>query len=100
MYDNCWICSGWREQTFKWKEEHSPGNAGFVYLHADFDGFKGVLMGNSNEKSLKLTRAIPNQFVKYFFTVNDKPEIQANLPERSYIGALNKVIFHLESAGQ
>ena len=52
---------------------------GPVYLHIDFENYKGIYIGDSNNNKLVFKRMIPNKYIKFFFTVDGKPYYADNI---------------------
>jgi len=65
--DNCWICEGWEEHKFVARSEEAP-----VYLHFDFDGFKGDLMFEEGSQWHCVHRMVPPGSHSYFFSYNGR----------------------------
>jgi hypothetical protein len=59
--DNCWICNQWQEHVFDWVagESNEEANFGAVYIHFDFEDYKGQFIGDITEDNLSLTRVLP-----------------------------------------
>ncbi len=57
----CWICDGWREVSFNFPNDNYP-----MFVHCEFEDYEGFFMNKYNE----LSRMVPPQTFKYFFTNN------------------------------
>ncbi len=51
-------------------ESNEVANFGAVYIHFDFEDYKGQFIGDITEDNLSLTRVLPMQYSEYVYTVN------------------------------
>lgn len=66
----CWICEGWKEIEFTWvNTDPSLVDPDPVYLHLDFDDWKGDLMLKKTDNVYSSTRMCPPGKIKFFFTI-------------------------------
>jgi hypothetical protein len=66
----CWICEGWKEVEFTWANtDPSLPDPEPVYLHLDFDDFKGDLLLKKADNIYSSTRMCPPGKIKFFFTI-------------------------------
>ena len=114
--DNCWICEGWRQETF----EFTPGvssdlpdgadeHDAFVpiYLHLDQDDFRADLMlpqdpDASKVKYISTRMVAPGKSHRYFFSIAGKTYIakdQASKTQRPAVKAVNSLGLPSEEAG-
>ena len=66
----CWICEGWREVEFTWANtDPSLIDPEPVYLHLDFDEWRGDLMLKKADNVYSSTRMCPPGNIKFFYTI-------------------------------
>jgi hypothetical protein len=65
--DNCWVCEGWSDYAF---ELRSPVLGGEVYIHFEFEGYKGEQLRQKQAGIYKTHRMIPPGVHKYFYSFN------------------------------
>ena len=66
----CWICEGWKEVEFTWTNtDPTLVDPEPVYLHLDFDEWKGDLMLKKTDTVYSSIRMCPPGNIKYFFTI-------------------------------
>jgi hypothetical protein len=61
MEDFCWICNEWQEVTFQWFPGYSNEDAicGPVFLHINFENYRGIFIGDSNSTKIIFKRMVP-----------------------------------------
>lgn len=90
----CWICEGWKEVEFTWANtDPSLVDPEPVYLHLDFDEWKGDLMLKKADNVYSSTRMCPPGKINYFFTIlsNDSYSNFTNVNENNYIDETQKL---------
>ena len=90
---NCWLCERWQPCTFRWNfnqvawnrrlkhfaQEHQDSTEP-VFLHMNIDHFQPELMSKGKDGSYTVTRAIPPQGVKFFFTYRGYGQVSFEYP--------------------
>ena len=66
---NCWVCDKWIEVHFRWTPRIS-GEASMapIYLNLECDDYEPELMIKQKDGSFLLTRVIPPERIRFFFS--------------------------------
>ncbi|EGR30607.1 leucine rich repeat protein, partial [Ichthyophthirius multifiliis] len=90
--DNCWICEGWIEHTFYFK--NNDFQLKVIYIHIEVDEYKAAKM-NKGDGFFFLKKMIPSKcLIKFFFTFDGlfKYTID-NKIQSDYFSQIDNLIF-------
>jgi len=80
--ETCWLCNKWQEAVFLWDAKEvawprrtKPDLTTAPLLHLDLDGFQPCPMLQQLDGSWRVTRAVPRQAVRFFFTYHAHAQV-------------------------